>query len=722
MLSINTLLQYTDSGDLTARVERILWIDVSYSSVVVIDVEARTALPEFRMVGEISDFMESGQLSILTTDSYSRIVSEETLTEKEKAIRDRAWAIVSTLAGTEREPGIFTKGLRGQWVEEASREFKVSPKTIMRYLRRFWQRGKCKNALLPDYDRSGGYGKERRSTTKVGRPRKYEDIVGVGVNVDEEMKRIFGIALNRFYLNNRGNTLRRAYELMRKEYFSDIQTDKSGESKKTLHPISEVPTLGQFKYHYYKERDWKQEVSSRRSKKHYLQNHRPLVGSSTLEALGPGSIFSIDASIADVYLVSRYNRDWVIGRPVIYFVIDNFSRMVAGMSVSLEGPSWVGAMVALANASENKVDFCARYGIEITEDDFPVHHLPESIVADQGEMASRFTEPLIELLNIKVMNTAPFRPDSKPIVERFFRTMNDSVKPLLPGSILPDFRERGARDYRLDATLDIYQFTQIVIKAVLYHNHKWMETYPRDVLMVQDDIDPVPVALWKWGIVNRAGRLRSYPEDYVRLCLLPTGEAAVTGRGIRFNKMYYSCEKALKERWFERARNRGTWKVSNVSYDPRNLNAIYIRLDDGREYVTCTLLPHQQWYFDKTEDEIRYLLEYEQTRNVKVSEVTAQSTADFVADVEEIVKQAKQQTRKERHVVIKPHRRIGEIRVHRRVEKQIRRHEDAAEWSERLNEERVAVVAEERGSDSQEEDVDLTLLRRKQKESRRSDN
>ena len=64
-------------------------------------------------------------------------------------------------------------------------------KTLHRYLKTYWQRGKTKNAYLPKYSERGGKGKERvASGRKRGSPRKYND--NVGINVDELMQVIFG--------------------------------------------------------------------------------------------------------------------------------------------------------------------------------------------------------------------------------------------------------------------------------------------------------------------------------------------------------------------------------------------------------------------------------------------------------------------------------------------------------------------------------------------------
>ena len=82
------------------------------------------------------------------------------------------------------------------------------------------------------------------------------------------------------------------------------------------------------------------------------------------------------ALIADIYLVSRMNRHKIIGRPVLYIVIDVFSRMITGIYIGLEGPSWVGAMMALANTASEKQAFCKKFGHSIEPEEWPCHHLP----------------------------------------------------------------------------------------------------------------------------------------------------------------------------------------------------------------------------------------------------------------------------------------------------------------------------------------------------------
>jgi len=180
---------------------------------------------------------------------------------------------------------------------------------------------------------------------------------GDGINVDEEIKRIFRIAINRFYYSSAKHSLTMTYELMLKEYFNDGHRMVDGKKIPLLKSSSEIPTFGQFRYFFEKERNIKREVSTRYSPKKYEQEYRPVLGSSSTDAIGPGSVFQIDATVADVYLVSRFNRTHIIGRPVLYIVQDCFSKLIVGLYVGLEGPSWIGAAMALANTVGNKVSF-----------------------------------------------------------------------------------------------------------------------------------------------------------------------------------------------------------------------------------------------------------------------------------------------------------------------------------------------------------------------------
>ncbi|MGU7807970.1 transposase, partial [Escherichia coli] len=109
----------------------------------------------------------------------------------------------------------------------------------------------------------------------------------------------------------------------------------------------------------------------------YRKDYRPLQSTSNAQALGPGARYEIDATIADIYLVSNSNPESIVGRPTIYFVIDVFSRLVAGFYIGFESPSYLAAIQALNIAMTDKVQYCAEYGILIQPEDWPAVGLPD---------------------------------------------------------------------------------------------------------------------------------------------------------------------------------------------------------------------------------------------------------------------------------------------------------------------------------------------------------
>lgn len=528
---------------------------------------------------------------------------------------------------------------------------------------------------MPNYYECGAPGKERKSgSAKLGRPRKClaNEPEYTGINVDEDIKRKFRIGLRLYYNTRATRPLTLAYNDTISNLFNIGYRLEGDTQVPILPPAHELPSLAQFKYWYRKERDLKKTLLARQGERDYNLNYRETLGSSTLEAFGPGSRFQIDATIGDVYLVHRYNRFWIIGKPVIYAIIDVFSRLIAGIYVGLEGPSWLGAMMALENAATDKVKFCAEYGIEITKDQWPSCHLPDLLTADRGEMVGDKPTHLIKSLRVDVENLPPFRADWKGIIEQYFDLSNERLIHWLPGAVRKRIRERGERDYRLDAKLDLDQFTKLVIECVLYHNNEHrMSWYLRDEFMISDDIEPYPIELWNWGVGHRGGHLRKESQDIIRLNLMPFDTATVTEHGILFGPMLYSCDTALKEQWFLHARGNG-WKVP-MSYDPRITNHIYLRKKDGKGFEKCSLLESQARYKDRRLEEVEDLIEYEKFLNDESKSRGMQAQARLGAKINSVVEEATKMTDAAQIDGISNKRKTDGIKEHRREERESRR-------------------------------------------------
>lgn len=609
MLLRNDLLHYPQPS---ARTVRVLWIDPGQRHAYVYDVAARSAEVELVQLPALLADLRDGRASVLPADPYLMVVSQEMLPPKYLQLRARAWEIIAPLVA--QEPDIYDARWRGQMIARATAEHQVSHPTIYRYLRRYWQRGQTPNALLPDYCNSGGKGKVRQSSEgiKRGRPRKNGADDGPGLNADEDIRRIFRVAIARYAASHDKFSRLGAYQQMLDEFFIERRIDPASGRVQAAPQRRAImlPTFGQFNYWLDHDDDRPPEVARRSSgpgpgpgsgtsaiagAAHALRavSRVPVSGpfpvpvpgpissprmttAATTAATGagtvpaspwpsapgrPGASYQLDVVRAEVQLVSRADREQAIGRPHIYVVQDTYSRMITGIHVGLGAAGWSQAMLALANCGADKQRYSQQFGRRIEAAQWPGCHLPDTLFVaaplaalagaewgDGGTLRTNF--------NLRCIAADQGAGDWQEVLARRFRLLAPDVA-AGPGNA-------AGAPCRLDGVLDVAQFTRIVIDCILYYNSR------------QPSPDAAtPVALWDWGVEHRGGALKTYPEHLVRCSLMPVATALVGCDGIHFADSMYTCARAVQERWYERARQRGGWQVK-VAHDPSNLDTIYL--------------------------------------------------------------------------------------------------------------------------------------------------
>lgn len=534
MLLRNDLLQYESPR----RVLRILWLAPDRSAAFVFDVAARGCEAQQVRLATLEDDLAAGRATRLAEDPYLVAVNQELLPPRHVELRDRAWQIVAEL--TAHEPGIYQARRRGQLIADYTARHGISHPTIYRYLRRYWQRGQTPNALLPDYGNSGARGKTRASTAGVKRGRPRQQGAAPGVNVDEAMRRIFRVAAASMGARQSRRVL---YGAMVRDYFGQREVDPAtGRIVRAL-PAQGVPSFGQFGY-------WLGQDKVLQP----VERPLPLPPDAAIAQPGkPGAAFRLDAVRADVQLVSHAERDRLAGRPVVYVASDIFSGMIAGLYVSLEEPSWQQAVLALAHCAADKARACQRQGRPIAGADWPCRHLPELLVVPGALRPLDGGGALRNNFGVRCISGTP-EHEALP-----WRAALERRCPLLPLQAPALAAQLGA----LDGVLDLAQFTRLVIDAALEHN-----------LQSSND-GPAPLQLWDWGMRQRGAALKQYREDLVHCLLLPVHEALVTPDGICLHDTYYSCSRAVEERWFERARLRGRWTV-RLACDLADADSVYL--------------------------------------------------------------------------------------------------------------------------------------------------
>ena len=627
MFQINEVLLFKDESYriLALLPPHVVWIAV----------EDIKAFPSLILIDDLKEeIAQEGIIRVL--DPYAHLaleMPEEGSVAKEK--RDKNYQLIKPLLESDE---YYLPKVRSAIINRVISEQGSTKQSLYRLARRFWQRGQIANALLPDYKNSGAKGKARTAKEKkLGRPRKH--MPGTGVNVDESIKRLFRIAIDKYLLTDKGYSFpyaHRRFKDIYETYFPDT-------------PEEEMPTHWQMHHFYKREYSQAERISNRVGKIEFNKDIKPLQSTANTQVLGPGSRFEIDATIADIYVVSDSDRNSIVGRPVVYFVKDVFSRMIAGFYVGFENPSYVAALQALVMSMTDKVKLCAQLDCPIEKEQWPVVGLCDALLADRGELLGYQIESLENSFSVRIENTPPYRGDSKGIIERTFRTVQADFSPFAPGFVSgTKVKKRGGNDYRLDAKLNVTEFKKIILGSVLYHNQfSVLHKYDRYEDM-PSDLPCVPLQLWNWGVENRTGRLRSVNSEVLKVCLLPRGKATISDLGIKLFGVYFTSTEILKLGWLHRSSEASRPKALEAAYDPAVADHIYLFPNkNSTEYWTCKLADRSRefiycsfWDVWKIKDEQKKTMSkaeqigQEQKRNLEkfVKQTIQDAEKDYVID------------------------------------------------------------------------------------------
>lgn len=564
------------------KLQRILLVNPQTNALAHIDISGKGARCNVSSLSTWMNLRDAGEI-VWADDPYTELPFQHNITAAMEKRKQDAWYAIQPLVS---EISILNRSQFFRLVAKRASELGLHKHSVRNWVIEYWQKGMSPVALYGTRNKAGGKGKTRvasevltqseseesKTTSKRGAPRTV--VPGKGINISNTHRRIITLALKRFYHKNRQTSLREAYYKMLRYFFQDAVTvDEKGKVK--ICAPDDIITYRQFRYWARKQSDVVTDTIARRGNIFYEKTMRPLLGNVTDDALGPGYRFQIDATIADVYVVSSINRRSIIGRPVVYVVIDVWSRLIVGMYVGLENPSWPVAMMALHNATLDKVQWCKSFDIDIEPHEWPTAGLASTILGDRGEMLSKHADHLVNVLGVYVENTPPYRADCKSIVERVFGTLQEKFAGAIPAYVPKDYMPRLDNDHRMDATLTLREFTQILIQCVLDHNSSTISGYPLTPAITNDGVASVPTELWAWGLKNRMGAMVKHSPEKLLFGLLPTDEASVTASGILYHgRLYKSTEPHIKA-WFGTARIKGRSKVM-VSYYPHNLDTLLV--------------------------------------------------------------------------------------------------------------------------------------------------
>jgi putative transposase len=136
------------------------------------------------------------------------------------------------------------------------------------------------------------------------------------------------------------------------------------------------------------------------------------------EAESPNAIWQADHTELDV-LVKDAGE---LRKPWLTIVLDDYSRAVAGYSLSLSAPSALQTALALRQAIWRK-----------SQPGWQVCGIPQILYTDHGsDFTSRHIEQVAADLKIRLIFSAVGRPRGRGKIERFFRSLSQILLPRFP--------------------------------------------------------------------------------------------------------------------------------------------------------------------------------------------------------------------------------------------------------------------------------------------------
>lgn len=508
-------------------------VDLAYENVVLCQMDTKKFILTMHSLKTIITLIADGGL---IEESEDTIVFDAELLNgsvKEKYITRQA--VVSEIMN------IYGKRLTDLCGKSPKPELKVILEKYSMPTPSFWRmftkyiQSGMKDSSLIDNRHFRSKGNAYNYTVKTGKPSEY--FGRSGVLITDEIKEYFNEALKE-YRSGRQKNLRACYDRMNALHFTKTELC-NGVPTLVLLSEAERPTMRQFYYYANKQLTEQEKDVIKTSVQEQRNNKRLITSDSMFEVFGPGDMVEIDACEADVSLVSTFDPNKTIGRPIVYFMIDVFTRMILAVSVTFDNNSVLGITNLFLNLADDKLEYCKKYGMGFDNQAmWQSNIIPRRLRVDRGsEFKSKEFNRICNELGIEKQIVPGASGSLKGIVEQSFHQMHSKQNPHLENYGL--IEKRYDSNHHKEATLNIKQYTKMVINFVLTHNQEYDASYPVTKEMIEQGIKPIPCFLWDYGI-KKYGNPRPIPvrEQYLFNLMTPV-KAKIDRRGISYKKLYY---------------------------------------------------------------------------------------------------------------------------------------------------------------------------------------
>lgn len=378
---------------------------------------------------------------------------------------------------------------------------------------------------------------------------------------------------------------------------------------------------------------------------HFKRSLRGLVARNWKGVPGPGHTWAIDSTVADIYLRSSVNRAWIVGRPIVYVIVDVWSTAVVGFYVCLTGPSWDTARVSLFNAVADPDLVGSLWGYEPIHTLSPAPTMCYQLMCDRGEYLSKAAS-VTGLKLIPCMSYAPpYRPDLKGLVEVLHRIAKDAQFMFYPGTM-------DARRVEFDLRKSNPNECVLTVAEYVHYLHLMFGEYNLtadrsrrvDAHMAAAGVFPSPAGLWCWGHAMGVGVRRSLSQADLITSLLEADTARVGRSSVVFRGNDYQSKVAQEQEWTTHARNFGGEQIPINCY-PGSVSRIWTPHASAQGLLELQISDQAKASSELTFDELADAIVFRQMQRADVDHQRTVKGLESLRRMEDIKRNASRLTR-----------------------------------------------------------------------------
>lgn len=380
------------------------------------------------------------------------------------------------------------------------------------------------------------------------------------------------------------------------------------------------------------------------TKRHFERNQRGLTGKNWEGVSGPGHTWAIDSTVGDVYLRSTVDRTWIVGRPVVYVIVDVWSTAIVGFYVCLTGPSWDMAKVALFCAATDPGLIAQLWGYQPVLLLDPAPTMPFSLLCDRGEYLSQAARVTGSKLLPCMSYTPPYHGDFKGGVEVVHRIEKDQQFFFIPGAIDARRAEYELRRFNPEeSVMTVREYTCYLQSIFTRYNFSANREHRLDAHMKAQGVDPSPAGLWSWGHAMGIGVRRNVTQSNLITDLLPQSNGRITRNEVKWAGNEYSSKEVIERQWATHARNYGGTDI-NAYYFPGSVSKIWTPNLGGKGLLELDLKDYSNASPELTVDDLADSQAYFLLNNAERKHKRTMLALEEIRRADEIINNAKRLT------------------------------------------------------------------------------